>query len=386
MKKENYKISCFQGMIKDQYLYFVPDNANAVCKLDLITYNVENITWLDENGADTGGKYYSLLLIEDKVVLIPGGAENILVYDLGNKSKTSVKIDCDIEMPDVSKKAKYFCGFSYGRKIFILGYKYPVILCFNMPDESPCTTINGKILYSFNDIHKENIFGFSGGFCRKDDKNYYIAMADERAVLKINAQEEEVERIAFADEASIIYGVVKQKDTMWIFVNQNKESVLVEWNNQKTTKRRITVDKQYGEEIWWWNPIAIEDKLFFFSMNKPIAYVVDTEEGNTRIIQSVKDSIGKIPNIYGKCLIRVIGEYQGKILFITIWNKKWYEYDLNKDVVKDIYIGISDNEYEKRIINSVRYRLNDSKIITENVDEFKAFLKMVDSNLYDVKL
>ena len=373
MKTAGLRVSCYQGIIKDHLFYFILDDANAFCILNLITETIEDVIWIDQTYVK--GKYYSLLLQEEKIILIPGNAESIMIYDMRDNSRETVEIDRDVELSDVAKDRKFFGGFSHRNGIYIFGYTYPMLLNFSISEENSCDSIQSKAIYSLSPNTIYNDLGFMGGYCKEGDEVYYVAMPTDRAILKIDVKEKKIEKIDIEVELSFIYGVVWLNDALWIFANLDGESVLLEWSNGIV--RRIVVDEKYGEDIYWWNPIAIDKKLYIFSMNKLVAYVVDVDKGSIRIIQSVIETIGKIPNIAGKYRIRVLGKYQDKILFCTGWNRKWYEYDLSNDNVieKDIYI--SDIEYKTCVFNSMKNTLEDKRMIYENGYELNSFLSMI---------
>ena len=107
-----------------------------------------------------------------------------------------------------------------------------------------------------------------------------------------------------------------------MIANLNKESVLLEIDDHGKTIKKIVMDRNYEDEIYWWNPIVVENKLYVFSMNKPVAYIVDAVQSSIELMETVVNAIGEIPTVQGKYLIRLIGRYRNTILFITGWNKK----------------------------------------------------------------
>ncbi len=90
---------------------------------------------IKKNGAELDFMFFSIEKINEKLILIPLKANEIVVYNLISKTTDYIELkslDYISKRKEVAKNAKFVCSYSKDNYVYLLGAFYPAIIQFNV--------------------------------------------------------------------------------------------------------------------------------------------------------------------------------------------------------------------------------------------------------------
>ena len=119
LKTLQIRMRCF--LMDEAFLWFVPEEANILCK-----YNLESDLIEVMYGLPCQGSYNMIVKCEMQMVFVPYSAEKILIFNMDTEKFIQ------IELPETKETyrdtVKFFSGVKKGKAIYLMPGNYPHFL------------------------------------------------------------------------------------------------------------------------------------------------------------------------------------------------------------------------------------------------------------------
>lgn len=353
MKRIDRYVRCYQGMTDQDALFIVPQDYNAICKVDLQRRKTGIVTWLDDKDILVGRLFFSVILSDGWLVLVPGESDQVIIYHL----ETGEIKRIDICNPQIItnevyfKKNKFFCGFFRNGNVYLLATTYPAILKINI-DTGNTTYIVDWIEEIRDRIPKgDTNWYFSPGFVL--DGNYaYISGSVSGAIVRLDCNTDKTCVFKSSVNIKMLHGMITYKEDMWVLAATERGSSLIRWIPEKGFLDEILIEPVREEDVYWCSPLEIDGSIYLFQSNDANVYKADMQEQKVTMCMEVTEAIRKVPQIKSRMFVRVIGEYKKKIIFMIESTKKWFEFDTINQKIDNFIIETIDDEYERRYRNN----------------------------------
>jgi hypothetical protein len=109
-------------------------------------------------------------------------------------------------------------------------------------------------------------------------------------------------------------------------------------------------------------------------MNKGKVYRVDYARKHAQISEEIMDAIGEWPEYIWKFMITPVGCVNDKLVFHTLWDRHFIEFDMNSGMVRKYLCIIDDKEYERRWWNN---RNKNNPVISEKEYTLEDFIRII---------
>lgn len=353
MKRIDRYIRCYQGMIDQDTLFIVPQDYNAICKVDLQQKKARIETWLDDKNKLAGRLFFSVILSDGWLVLAPGESDQVLIYHLETGQLKRIDI-CNprvITNEVYFEKNKFFCGFFRNGNVYLLATTYPAILKINI-DTGEATYIVDWIEEIRDRIPMgDTNWYFSPGFVF--DGNYaYISGSISGTIVRLDCSTDKTRVFKSSEDIKMLHGIITYKEDIWVLADTEKSSNLFRWIPEKGFFDGILIEPAQERDVYWCSPLEIDGSIYLFQSNGINVYKVDMQEKKVIQCTEITEAIGKVPQIKSRMFVRLIGEYKKKIIFMIANAKKWFEYDTISQTVDCFIIETIDDEYERRYMNN----------------------------------
>lgn len=379
MKRIDRHIKCFQGMIAQDKLFFVPDDYNLICKFDLQQRKAGIEIWLDDDGISSGGSFFSVILSDDWLILIPGKSEQVIIFNM----KTRALKRIDICNPQITTNEiyrnndKFYGGFIRDNNVYILASTYPAILKINIDTEETEYIVDwiDKIR---DRIPEGDTRGyFSNGFVL-DDHYAYIPGSASGTIVRLDCNTDKTCVFNYNSAIKMLHGLITYKGEMWALATTDRGCSLIKWIPERGFLNEILIDADLLEEVYWWNPIKVEGYIYLFQSNG-VVYKVNMQEEKAVPCIEVTEAIGVLPKINSKYMVRLIGVYKKKIIFLNGWTGKWFEFDTVKQKIDSFVIEIIDDEYDKKDWNTKNQMESNKPYTNEWKYPLTKYIKMIEN-------
>lgn len=366
--------SCFQGIIKQSKLYAVTCACKAIWRVDFERRKAEVIRWLDESNSLSHTEYATICEMGDNIVLVPAKSDSVAFYDLKKDTLSYARVVqpkiITHEIYDQGKK--FWGGFSSHDRVYLLGASYPAILKINAD--------GGKVSYldtwvkQLQDKIPENdtSFYFAHSYLI-DGENVYIPGRASGTMLGLNLLTDQVTVYAIHSGVKMLHGIVRSGEKIWVLASMDDRESLFSWSPENGFIDEIIIEKNLSKEFFWWSPINSGEYIYLFQMNGNAVYKVDVQTKMIEPCEEITNAIGDIPNPVSRYSVCLIGEEEGKIFFLTLWNRKWFIYHTKDRSIESFWIEITDEEYDYRYRNE----LKEKSYIRESELSLKDFLEIV---------
>lgn len=349
---ENYK-NClgYRWIENNDRIWLIPWNSNVICSIDLTTYRVTDEVWLSEFEDFSTGLYYSILSAENKLILIPGRAKEIVVYDVISKDINFI----DYEVPKKNRNEKYdknanfYRGITKGKYAYILGASYPAIIKLDV-ETLNITYISGWIDELNGCIPQNDTNYFFPDGAIVEEECAYIPVGCCAAIVKLNLNTDETSVIKISSSIEGFYGIVKYKNDFWLLGRHGDNCKLICWNPIDGCKNDVYIEKKYMDfsSPIYWSPILVEDELFICPISAGNIYKVNMDTLQVDICTDVLENIGSFPDQIHGCWLWICFVKNTKIYFQTGWNSMCYEYDIYSHRINEFGVKIKSVELQKR--------------------------------------
>lgn len=351
------KIRVFRGLVDGELVFLPIDDCVLVSRMQKHDLKFDVDFFLDEDECYEIGAFFSLLKIQEYILLIPGNSNKFVLYNSLTKECKHIPYETPTSNRVISfrKNDPFFCGFSYGRYAYVIGITYPGILKINV--DTGCITyicnwisaIEEKLEGKLDDAMK---YYFSNGVVCLQEKSY-IPVSAISAIMKIDHCSEATFLFELTDY-SYIHGICCFESKIFFLGQKNDGGIYIsEWEEYKGIKKEIFICNQGEKKVYWWEPIVIGNELIIVSSSHRLAYKVEI---NRRIVTRCKSLISamrEFPNNQYMYNIGMIGECQGKLIINTLFDKNWYLYDARTNKTTTFICEISNEDFLRR--NTCRY-------------------------------
>ncbi len=366
---DNYKFCCVQAVFYESVLYSIGENEDVLWEIDLKN-RCSKIARFFSSECKSKFSFSSVVNDCGKIVLVPKKSGKTVVLDLSNKDYyEEINLKEDLPVVD-SVIPEFYGGITNGDLVYIIGANSPSIHKMDLRNNTT------RLIYSINKVDVNNPtfpYCYSNGKVSYD-KYVLITGGKNSAIYRINIDTDECSVFDTDSDICVVFGAILLKKQIWLLARNDNELFLVEWKEGKCGKR-ILVESAVTVDDYWWNPIEVRDAVYIVSSNTNKGYKVDLTKKTVERIGGLFDKFRTVPKEYGIHSIRLIGSHEDKIYFNTVWDKKWYEYDVNCDSVDEFYICINDQESREYIwMNEWNNELRKTAVLAEKEMPLKYYL------------
>ena len=269
----------------NEKFYFINSELNRLYSINKADRVVEIVGMIPEE--KLFGKFLFGNIVEcmGKLFLAPLYAKKIWIFDLQEEKWKSIKLPKPIE----SVEERFFGAISYGKKVYMLGHKYPGIVIINAE--------NYNVEYRQASEETCKCDYANNGFLNWDyvikDSFLYTPILCRNAILKINLANDKMEEIQIGDDDCKYVGLAFDGNYFWLAPRIGKK--IIRWDGihhiEKFLLPECYDDGKYyfggsffcnGEIVF----TSFEGMTYKFDPLKPSNYCID----NTRIIFYIKTS------------------------------------------------------------------------------------------------
>lgn len=347
MKRWDKCLRGFQGVIDQENLFFLPEELNAICRVDLRNKKAEIEIWMDNDSVfSSGGWFLSIILSNDYLILLPGKSEQVIIYD--RKKKKLKRIDtCEPKITTneiYNCEDKFFGGFVRDSNAYLLAATYPAILKINI-DTGETEYIIDWIEGIRDRIPKEDDrYYFANGYVLTDHYAY-IPGNISGTIIRLDFNTNKTCVFKSHSTIKMIHGLISYKEDLWVLVTTEQGNSLIKWSPERGFGDELLINNDPMEDVYWWKPVEI-DGIFYLCHSRGTVYKVDLWKRKVIRCAGIIEAIGETPKINSKFLVRLIGVYKKKICFYNGWTGKWVEFDTVSHKIESFMVKITENDDE----------------------------------------
>ena len=375
-KFQDFEFECFKGELKGHVMYALDLNANILWKVDLLARAATVEAWINDDGLGTAD-YFSICITNDELVLMPKDNGNFAIYDINKKVFSYVSGEkTELRSPNHLDLPPYFESVAYGTDAYIFGAGDKSIIRLESKDGAP---IISEIWSSkdYNGSINDNALLFFSHGKLVEVPYIYVTGGKYCAVFRIDTQVNKCDCFPLESNIKVVHGIIKHQGAKWLLVNINGELCFIKWDEKENQKEKIAIGYEKQGTIWW-NPIVLNDYYYIFPTNGTHVYRVNIENGEAILIESISRILEDLPDQDGKYAIRIMGQYDGKLLFFTNWNHKWHEYNVTTDSIESFYIKVEDQDYKQCYWKTWRDGITENGGIVREADmQLVRFIEMI---------
>lgn len=337
--------------------------------------------WLPQIDNQEFRLFYSLVKCDERLDLIPGEAEILARINILSGKEEYLEYEISEELRKLglprNEKDPFFGGFIYKGILFVMGASYPGLLKIdNDFRKIKYLSVIDFGIENDKDYNAENYFFVRGySIC---GESVYIPFGVIPAIAEVSLCTDEIDVIRLPKTIKKIHGLVEHLGKILI-LTEHKDNCLYlsEWNAQSGITYELYISDGTDEKNliqYWWEPFEYNGELFIFPMNRGKVYRVDYNKKTVQISEEIMDAIGEWPEFTWRYMITPIGCINDKLVFHTLWNRKFIEYDMNTGTIKNHLCIINDNEYSKRWLNRCDHK---NTVISEKEFALEDFIKVI---------
>ncbi len=363
------RLACYDMVEDAENIYYYANEKNVLYKLNKDTKENKILLKFAENLFYT---YSSIQKVNEKLVLIPHCADDILIYDLKTDvvQKIAVKIPQNNINRNYDGKYKFWDSFVFHESVYMLGFLYPAIIKLNiytMEVEylTACCNFIDKRIEKDSDVyfvHGEVIENFA-----------WISCASTNMMFRLNLESMEFKyyKIPLIDSGCGAF--LYDGKCFWIGEWRKGFEKIVCWSPKEKIDKKFEIIKKKTNE---WCPIRSMvddgDRLHIFSFGNADVFQLDKSNG---LIEKSEINPYCDCSIYNEEDWRIIALKQNEtcLRFIT-GDYIWHEYNLKTKK----YVNFEIKEDDIRIlINIIDKKVSGDEILYENCGILPIYLEYV---------
>lgn len=215
---EKINFACENILYEGDRVLFTPLDRNMILSLDLASDTVEILGKIPEGGLNKKRLSSSILKCDDYYLFVPFLAERIWISD-----SSFCRWDA-IDLPHKIQANKFYRGFIYNGKVFMIPTHYPYIVQIDVCKKEvreldipvkPQEELDSKYGYFFSNFVKEGNF-------------LYLASCCSNAVLILNLDTLEYEWKTVGSKENKYVAIAKKDNFFWLAPRRNTR--IVRWN------------------------------------------------------------------------------------------------------------------------------------------------------------
>ncbi len=226
---------------QDGKLYFVAEELNVFCEMDIFTGRVTPLLQLTEKVLNFN-LYSQVLAVDNKLIFIPMGAPHICQYDGATGQFIYTALRKPIEGFNFKKAIKY------GRYLYLIPYRYNAIVQYDIWTQE-CRYHSECLKDFWPDLTQDDKELFGDGYLTEDG-NLLLPALRSNKVLEINLNDFSYQVYKVGDIDCDGAYIVRDGDKYWLIPWQNKKIRC--WDkNQDTCKIFAEYPVGYECDIDW---------------------------------------------------------------------------------------------------------------------------------------
>ena len=374
-----YRIGAYDMVISEDKIWCCGNKQNTLYEIGRDTHTIKALAEFDESEIHKDKMYRSLIHINNKLVLIPFSADKIGIYDLNANQLEYEEIN--MHWADRSdqmwKNKKFRKAFSYGNKVYLLGYHYPAIIQYDIAQRTLKYHTDWLDLL---EIEKPDYRGYINDYILKENQ-VYLFMGSCPLILKINIDTWKTETIKVNTSLKGFGGAVSDGGNFWTVGRGSTNNKLLKINPKtwQTKELDILLDEEKKLENPFYEPLVTEKNIYLFPMRSQHVYKLDRETEKCEVEEAFDklftDDRNMFCSYYG-LPPRQIGK---KILFVTGTDFIWHEFEMDDRKIESYEMRMPNNDVflNKKIIGKIDKRIKE--IISENLGiSLKNFLEYIE--------
>lgn len=272
--------------IKDQLL-FVANEINAIVTVDRKTGAQRIWGGLPEEPLFSSLLVSRIISWRNKIVFVPMNAKKIWIYDTDGGTWEGLPIQ------NPSLKGKFFQAVLHGERLYLIGCRYPSIVCLNLETNS-LQYLNGVMKEIDRASHGRGIHYFRNSYVKKGEQLYMPSHKSDY-LLELNLSTQKYRLIQMGEGHLSYAGIAWSRESFWLFPSAGDTFFIWDGEGNAIKKPLILEDRfsrqirgiaAYGDDIYilcegrtfclkecdWKDPVPASDDYFFFIEGRSLSY------------------------------------------------------------------------------------------------------------------
>lgn len=354
------RLSCYDLVENEKYIWFFDNEKNVLCEVEK---NTGSITILLELDIYSNNSYSGINKVNDRLILTPWSAENILVYDL--LAKTAFYIDL-AEVTVWRKQIynpiyKFWNSFIYKNCVYMLGFSYPSIIKLNV-NTFEIEYINEGVDFLENRI-KENDYGYFVNSVLIDNV-VWISCGCSDVMIKFSLEDFKFEFFELNLSVGGLGVFICDGDYFWISEWGNCFEHLIFWNRNEDKTELYTITTNTDNA---WCPIhsiiEYDDRIILFPFTNSIIYEMN-KKSKLLTISELNECCNS--DIYNETEWKIMSvvKNSNKVKFLT-GDFVWHEYNVSTNEKKNFSFSVNNRELLNKYVNK---KSNQKKIFKDDLN------------------
>lgn len=226
-KPDYYKpLYIYELAVHEDSAWFCNGTYCALFRLDLKSYEIELETFLPSDSKDEVLQYGAIVYYNNKLIMAPLNAKNVLIYDLNTKQIDKIELDFSDFCED-QRSYLFACIHIYEDSAFLFPARYPAIVKIDL-NTYEVKYINGWYQNFLNmHINPEDVIFFR--ISLKNDEVCILPCWQNDYILEINLKTEEYEIFSLKCKKKELADVVYDDGIYWVTLKN--ESRIIRYDN-----------------------------------------------------------------------------------------------------------------------------------------------------------
>lgn len=208
MSKKNV-LSAYHILELKNDFFFVSNEFNAVFQIDKRTKKISYIESIPYEAVLGKCLVSKMIAYENRIIFIPLNAEKIWIKDVKANSWKSISLRNGEKI-----KLKFFQAIQYNSKVYLIGCRYPSIVCLDLKTET-IQYINGIMTELDENCHNNEKVYFIKDYVQTG-ACFYMASCKKNYIMKFDMQAVDFQLIKIGDEKNQYSGIAWDGERFWL--------------------------------------------------------------------------------------------------------------------------------------------------------------------------
>lgn len=360
--RDNYfnRLSCFDMVEDNEKIWFYDNEKNILCEFDRTT---EVVSILLELEIITNNSYTSIQKINQKLVLTPGCADYIVVYEMDTKLVHKIYLD-NVKNDDFYEIYKFWDSYVFQDYVYMLGFTYPAIIKLDT------RTMSIEYLTDWIPFIKNRMKEKEYGYLYQGKvigEAAWISCGWTNAMLKLNLLNDQFEYYVIPAQIFGCGAFSYDGKCFWIGEWYKRFEKILCWKPGENRIKVIEV-KENTNNGPFRSIMDIGNKLLLFPYANTPIYQIEKESG----IVTISD-LNQYCSIKEQWKIKALRQGDKNVKFVT-GDSRWHEYDFESKTHVQYDIPLNNMKILMKFFSD---RVERNCVIYEEKNRLDFYLKYI---------
>lgn len=357
-KENELKISCWDFDVKDNVMWFVPNNINCIFTMDLDTNQVKLIAEIPNNYIFTNNEFSSIKVVNNYIILTPLN-NKIVRYDISNDKFDSIDIG--------TLRQKFSDSYVYNNNIYMLPRMSNYFIKYDV--NKNCIYQNHKICNDLDKLKSDTgNFYFWKCFVINDD--YLIAVSHVgNVLLKYNLKTDKYSLQRVGNTKNQYMNISYDGENYWLV---SAKGNIVKWNEKNGAINEINIEVTNFISMMDFNfscSVIFDDYLYLFPSQSNMILKVNIHTNEVKCVANMNarsEVHGLHFTLHKYLSAKKVGNY---IYAFSNYENTLQKINPKTDEIENIPFVLSDEDYAKIMNKEIFSSSDNSKLPPYQVAE-----------------